>query len=341
MITQALMNMMFVGALAMMVSDSPMAAPAASPCVYSAVPLFHGTGLLSGFILPFQMGFRLVIAYKWDAETALKIIEAERVTNIVGVPAITRALLTTPNFSDYDTSSVSLCGFGGAAADPELLELLERKLPNSGRATGWGMTETCSAGSSMNNGLYSLSPNSSGYVSPLMEIRTVDENGAVAGSGEVQCRSVCCTPGYWRNEEATKKIYTDGWMHTGDVGHVDEDGFLFITGRIKDIVIRGGENIFPGEIEAASYECPGVDGVCVFGTPDKVMGEELVMVYYSKNGEASESAIRSHLASRFAGYKVPKYIVATNEPLPRNVSEKIDKMAVAKQYEVQTKGKQA
>jgi acyl-CoA synthetase (AMP-forming)/AMP-acid ligase II len=189
----------------------------------------------------------------------------------------------------------------------------------------------------MSGALFDFKPDSSGVISPIMDVRFMLADGTEAQPGEpgeIQLRGICCTPGYWEKPEANASTFTaDGWMKTGDVGLLDEDGFLHITGRIKEIVIRGGENIYPGEIEQAAFELPEVREVVVFGEPDEKMGEELVMVIYPAPGsDLSESRVREYLGTRLAGYKVPRTIVFWNNPLPRNASEKLHKLKVKEAY---------
>jgi len=332
-ITQSLMNMYYLGFLLMQL-EGPRefrgGAQRETPIL--TVPLFHATGLLSGLILPLQMGQKVVMMYKWDSLKALQLIQDEKVTGFTSVPAILKDLLAHPDFDRYDTSSLIRVSAAGAATPAGLPELMNEKLHSPSRSTGYGMTETMAVTSTMSGVVYDLAPQSAGLVSPIIQIRFVNEGRVLPSGeqGELELRSVVCTPGYWEKPDANRQLFTeDGWMRTGDVGLIDRDGFLYITGRTKELVIRGGENIFPGEIENVAYRNDAVQEAVVFGIDDANMGEELVLVCYLRPGATLDpAALRQHLAERLAGYKVPKHIVVASDPLPRNASEKLHKLNV-------------
>jgi long-chain acyl-CoA synthetase len=297
------------------------------------VPLFHATGLLSGFFVPMQMGHKLVMMYRWDSHKALQLIETEKVTALSSVPTIIQDLLAHPEFDRYDTSSLIRVAAAGAATPAGLPELIEAKCGNPSRAAGYGMTETMAVASTMSGTIYDFKPNSSGVVSPIMQIRFVDSEGRVLPSGEqgeIQFKSVLCMPGYWEKPDANRQVFTeDGWLRSGDIGMLDRDGFMHITGRIKEIVIRGGENIYPGEIENIAYRHDAIQEVVVFGVNDPEMGEALALVCYLRQGSTLDAIqLRQFLGERLAGYKVPKYIAFSAQPLPRNASEKLHKLNV-------------
>jgi long-chain acyl-CoA synthetase len=337
-LSQAFFNMMYLGMLVMSLEGAREfrgGATVETPLL--TVPLFHATGLLSGFYLPLALGQKVVMMYRWDTVRALELIRDEKVTSLSSVPAIVQDLLAHPEFDNYDTSSLIRVTGAGAAMPAGLPELIESKCRKPSRSAGYGMTETFAVGSTMSGCLYDLKPDTSGMVSPLMRFRTVDADGRVlpAGEpGEIEMYGITCTPGYWHKPEANAATFVDGrWMKSGDVGFVDEDGFVHITGRIKEIVIRGGENIYPGEIEAVAYELEAVHECVVFGEPDDAMGEELVMVVYVTPGrQLSEQDLRDWLGNRLAAYKVPRTIVFSPQPLPRNASEKLHKLKVKEAF---------
>lgn len=336
---QAVMNMMFLGLMVAEFEGGPReyqgGAERETPML--TVPLFHATGLLGGFYLPVAMGHKVVMMYKWDSNKALQLIEEEKVTGLATVPAILLDLLSNKDFDNYNTSSLMRVSAAGAATPAGLPELIRSRVGNPSSSAGYGMTETMAVGATMSGALFDFKPDAAGIVSPIMEMRFVAPDGTVVAdgeAGEIEMRGICCTPGYWEKEEANAATFdAAGWMKTGDVGLLDEDGYLHITGRIKEIVIRGGENIFPGEIEQAAYELPQVREVVVFGEPDPAMGEELVLVAYPAPGESlDEESLREFLKQRLAGYKVPKTIQISAVSLPRNASEKLHKLKVKEAY---------
>jgi long-chain acyl-CoA synthetase len=301
------------------------------------VPLFHATGLLSGLLMPLQLGHKAVMMYKWDATQALRLIQEERVTGLTSVPAVLQDLLNHPEFDRYDTRSLFRVGAAGAATPAGLPELITAKIARPSRSAGYGMTETMAVTSTMSGALFDLSPDSAGIVSPIVDIRFVASDGSLAAAGqpgEIELYSVCNMPGYWDKPEANAATFDqDGWMKTGDVGLIDDHGFLHITGRIKEIVIRGGENIFPGEIEQMAYHLPHLQETVVFGVPDAKLGEELALVYYATPGHRlTVDEVREFLQGQLAGYKVPRYIEESHEPLPQNASGKLHKLKVREAF---------
>tara|TARA_R110002072_G_scaffold43561_31_gene122282 strand:+ start:2450 stop:4150 length:1701 start_codon:yes stop_codon:yes gene_type:complete len=337
-VCQSLMNMFFLGYLLMELEGArEFRGGAERETPLLTVPLFHATGLLGGFLLPLQTAQKVVMMYKWDAGEALKIIQAEKVTGLSSVPAVIQDLLFHPGFDNYDTSSLIRVSAAGAATPAGLPELIREKCGDPSRSAGWGMTETMAVGSTMSGAVFDLSPGSAGIVSPIVEMRFVNAQGEVVEplhGGEMQVRSVTCSPGYWEKPEANAETFSaDRWMKTGDIGRIDEQGFLHITGRIKEIVIRGGENIYPGEIEQAVYEMPEVKENVVFGVPDDAMGEELALVVHVNPASTlSEETLRARLRARLAAYKVPRYIHFSESPLPQNASGKLHKLRVKEAF---------
>jgi long-chain acyl-CoA synthetase len=335
---QALMNMLLSGFLPLELSGPvELRGGATSEAGLVTVPLFHATGLFSGFLVPCAVGQKVVLLRKWHTETAMHIIQTEKITMIATVPAILKDLLTHPKFDDFDLSSISRVAAAGAATPAGLPELLLGELGIENRSSGYGMTETTSVCATMSGPVFDLKPMAAGIISPIIDLRAVDSAGNVLPSGsdgEIQLRGVTVTPGYWQRDDLTQEAFThDGWLRTGDLGHVDDDGFLHITGRIKEIVIRGGENIAPIEIENVAYRHPSVKEVAVFGVPDDLMGEELAMVCHPQPGSTvSEDELRAHLRDSLPTFKVPKYLALSDEPLPRNASEKIHRLALRNSF---------
>ena len=329
---QSLMNMFFLGYLLMELEGArEFRGGAERETPMLTVPLFHATGLLSGFLLPIHTAQKVVIMYKWDARSALELIQQEKITSLSSVPAVIQDFLYHPDFDKFDTGSLIRVSAAGAATPAGLAEKIRAKCGEPSRSAGWGMTETVAVGATMSGVVFDLHPDSAGIVSPIVDMRFIDSSGRerdpVEG-GEIEVYSVTCTPGYWHKPEANAETF-DGqrWMKTGDQGRIDEDGFLHITGRIKEIVIRGGENIYPGEIEQAVYELPQVKENVVFGVPDDAMGEELALVVHLNPGDAlGEDELRAFLKNRLATYKIPKHIRFWDHPLPQNASGKLHKL---------------
>lgn len=331
---QALMNMMYLGYLVMSLEgERPLRGGATRETPMLTVPLFHGTGLLSGLLVPLQMGQKVVMMYKWDTQQALKLIQDEQVTGLTSVPAILQALFSAPNFDDFKTDTLMRVGAAGAATPAGLPHLIEEKVGKPSRSAGWAMTETLAVGTTASGILFDMAPSAAGVQSPICELRFMDDNGEEVPQGEpgeIEIRGVTITPGYWEKPDANASTFHDGWLRTGDIGKF-YGGFLYITGRKKEIIIRGGENIFPGEIEDVAYRIETLHENVVFGVPDSDMGEEMVMVAFGESG-LNEAAIRQELSAHLAKYKVPKHIIVRAEPLPKNASGKLFKRALRDEY---------
>jgi long-chain acyl-CoA synthetase len=335
---QAMMNMFLVGFLSMELGDSvELRGGATVEAQLVTVPLFHATGLFSGFLLPCAVGQKVAMLRKWDPDAAMRVIEREKITMLSTVPAILKDLLTHPRLEEFDLSSVSRVAAAGAATPSDLPGLLRRRLGIVTRSAGYGMTETAAICAAMSGAVFDLNPLACGLLSPIIELRIASTDGAVVvptEEGEIQLRGVTVTPGYWQRDDMTREAFTDdGWLRTGDLGHLDDEGFLHVTGRMKEIVIRGGENISPIEVENIAYRHPAVKEVAVFGVADDAMGEELAMVCHPQAGAAlTEDDLREHLRTTLPAFKVPKYITLTDRPLPRNASEKIHRLALRQSY---------
>ena len=302
-------------------------APTGLPVFILIVPLFHVTGEVPVMLGCFSAGLKLVMMYKWDPERALQLIERERVTNFVGVPTQSWDLLESPNFASYDTSSLNAIGGGGAPAPPELVKRVASSFRKGGPSIGYGMTETNAYGPGNSGPDYLDHPTSTGRATPILdiEVRGADDVALAAGErGEIWFKGPHLIRGYWNRPEATAETIVDGWLRTGDIGRVDSDGFVYVEDRAKDMVLRGGENVYCAEVEAAIYEHPGVYEAAVFGVPHERLGEEVAAVVYARPGHVLEAEdIRTHVAGRLAGFKVPSKVIVVSEQLPRNAAGKI------------------
>ena len=300
-----------------------------------SVPLFHATGCHSVLLGNLALGGRIVLMYRWDATTALELIERERVTNFGGVPAMVWQVIEHPDFARYDISSLRAVGYGGAPAAPELVRKIDELFPGRTPSNGYGLTETSSV-TTMNGGVdYLTHPDSVGVPVPVCDVKVVDPLGktlSVGEVGELWIMGPNVVRGYWNKPEATAATFGDRWLRSGDLARVDTDGFVYIVDRAKDLVIRGGENIGSVEVEAALFEHPAVTDAAVIGVPHPVLGEEVgAVVHLSPGSSVTAQELRDHVAARLAGFKVPAHIWFFDEPLPRNPAGKILKRALKNQ----------
>jgi acyl-CoA synthetase (AMP-forming)/AMP-acid ligase II len=294
-----------------------------------SVPFFHATGCHSILVANLAVGGKIVIMHKWDAGRALELIEEERVTTFGGVPAMVWQVLEHPDFDKRDLSSVASIGYGGAPAAPELVRRIEAMFPGRTPSNGYGLTETSSV-TTMNSGVdYLRKPDSVGVPVAVCDVKVVDLDGNAlpTGSvGELWIKGPNVVAGYWNKPEATAASFSDGWLHSGDVARIDEEGFVYIVDRAKDMIIRGGENVYCVEVEAALFEHPAVTDAAVIGIPHHVLGEEVgAVVHLAPGTAASEQELRDWVAERLAAFKVPVKLWFMDDPLPRNANGKIMK----------------
>jgi long-chain acyl-CoA synthetase len=303
------------------------AAAAGPPVFILVVPLFHVTGCVPVMLSCVAAGLKLVIMYKWDAERALELIERERVTNFVGVPTQSWDLLECPRFAEFDTSSLVSVGGGGAPAPPELVKRVESSFSKGRPSIGYGMTETNAYGPQNSGDDYVSHPTSTGRATPILRIEVRDPDGVavpVGERGEIWFRGPHLIRGYWNKPEATAETIVDGWLRTGDIGRLDDDGFVYVEDRAKDMILRGGENVYCAEVEAALYEHPAVYEAAVFGLPHERLGEEVAAAVVVKPGiTVSVEELREFVGTRLAPFKVPARVDLRDAQLPRNASGKI------------------
>jgi long-chain acyl-CoA synthetase len=303
------------------------ATPTTRPSFILIVPLFHVTGSIPVMLGCFASGLKLVIMYKWDPERALELIEREEVTNFVGVPTQSWDLLQSPRFAEFDTSSLVAVGGGGAPAPPELVRRVASSFAKASPNIGYGMTETNAYGPQNGGEDYLTHPTSSGRATPILQVEVRDDEGRpvpVGERGEIWFKGPNLIRGYWNRPDATDETIVDGWLRTGDIGRLDDEGFIYVEDRAKDMVLRGGENVYCAEVEAAIYEHPSVREAAVFGVPHERLGEEVAAVVVPRAGTTlTADDVRAHVKERLAPFKVPTRVAVWAEPLPRNPAGKV------------------
>jgi len=304
------------------------------------VPLFHVTGCVPVMLSCLASGLKLVIMYKWDPERALELIERERVTNFVGVPTQNWDLLASPRFADHDTSSLRNVGGGGAPAPPELVRRMQSNFPKASPGIGYGMTETNAYGPQNGGADYIAHPTSTGRATPILQIEVRDPDGHAlppGERGEIWFKGPHLIRGYWNKPDDTAEVIVDGWLRSGDIGRIDNDGFVYVEDRAKDMVLRGGENVYCAEVEAALYEHPDVHEAAVFGVPHERLGEEVAAAVLPRAGATlTVDELQAHVGQRLASFKVPSLIAIFDAPLPRNASGKILKRELRDQLTART-----
>jgi long-chain acyl-CoA synthetase len=302
------------------------------------VPLFHVTGEVPVMLNSFVISRTMVMMPKWDAGEALRLIEKEGITYFVGVPTMSMELMNHPDRERYDLSSLTDIAAGGAPRPVSHVERLGKEFPKAQPALGYGLTETNAVGCSNFWGNYAAKPDSTGRAQkPFVDLAILgagDTHLPPFERGEIAIRSAANIKCYWEDLEATAAAFTaDGYVRTGDIGYVDEDGYLFIVDRKKDIILRGGENIACAEVEAEIYACPAVAETSVFGMPDERLGEIPVAVVYRHEGSGlTAEELRTFLEPRIAAFKIPARFIFADEPLPKLGTGKIDRVAIKAQY---------
>jgi long-chain acyl-CoA synthetase len=295
------------------------------------IPLFHVTGCISVLAPLVAQGSKLVLMRRWDAEGAMKLIEQEKVDATGGVPTIAWQLVEHPERARYDLSSLKSLSYGGAPSAPELVRKIKEAFPAAAPGTGWGMSETSATLTSHFAEEYEDRPESCGPAAAVGELKIVGLDGETLGVnavGELWVKGPQVVKGYWNRPDETAKTFVDGWVKTGDLARLDEEGFCYIVDRAKDMVIRGGENIYPREVEEYLYRHPEIRDVQVFGVPDTKYGEELCAWIISKaDATLDEESVRKFCQDRISHYKVPRYIRFV-ESFPSTVTGKVQKFAM-------------
>ena len=315
----------------------PSSAPKPQAVALSTFPFFHIAGLC-GMNANTNNGVCIITQYKWDATDALRLVEEYKVNSLGGVPTVVRSFLEHPDFAKYDLSSIVAISQGGAPVPPDSVATIEKEFAGKvGAANGYGLTETTAAVIGNSGAAYFAKKDSVGLPYVGTDIRVVNEDGddLPSGSiGEVLIYGPNNVQGYWNKPEETAKAFTNGWFHSGDAGFVDEDGFVYIVDRIKDMVLRGGENVYCVEVETVLFEHEAVRDCAVIGLPHDKLGEEVAAVLVAADGFGSErnAEILSFLASRLASFKVPSKVFWHHEELPRNATGKVLKKDLRDNY---------
>jgi long-chain acyl-CoA synthetase len=306
-----------------------------------SVPFFHATGCFAVLNPILLGGGKLVMMRRWDPVRAFELIEREKIQAAGGVPTIAWQLIEHPLRTNYDLSSLESVAYGGAPSAPELVRKIRETFPKSAAGNGWGMTETSATATSNGAEDYEHRPDSCGPAVPVTDLKIMTVEGdrelPIGEVGELWCKGPQVVKGYWNKPEATAQTFVDGWVRTGDLARLDEEGFCFIIDRAKDMLIRGGENIYCIEVENVLYDHPAVMDAALVGIPHKSLGEEPGAVVTLKPGaEASEQELRAFVAERLAAFKVPVKIIFWPETLPRNANGKILKNELKKLFESET-----
>lgn len=313
---------------------TPQKASAATGFLLS-VPFFHATGchaMLCGNTLA---GNKIVLMDKWNPHKAIQLIEQEKLSTFGGVPAMVWQVLESPEFPNHDLSSVTNIGYGGAPAAPELVKRISELFPQVQPSNGYGLTETSALTTSNSAEDYQAKPDSAGAPAPVCELKIVNQQGEslpIGEIGELCIKGPQVVAGYWNKPDASAETFRQGWLHTGDLARMDSEGFVYICDRAKDMLIRGGENVYCVEVEDALYSHPDIMDAAVIGLPHRVLGEEVgAMVQIKPNASVNENILKDHVASKLAAFKVPIRIDFSDEPLPRNANGKILKNVVKEQ----------
>lgn len=308
----------------------PAAAPAKPPAALLAIPLFHVTGLHSVFLSSFRQQRRVISMYKWDPDLALDLIDAEGVTNFSAPAAMTGDLVEAARRAGRPLPSLAFIGGGGAPRAPEQVRAMSSAFPAVTVGTGWGMTETNAIGTRISGRDYIARPTSTGQSAVVLDLRIADAEGRALpphARGELRVRGVSLLRAYWNQPQATKELLDGDWLRTGDVAYMDDEGFVHIVDRIKEVIVRGGENISCVAVEAALLEYPAVAEAVVYGVPDVRLGEEVGATVFCHT-PVDDAELRAFLGERLAAFQVPRYLMFAPGPLPRLASGKFIKRDV-------------
>ncbi len=311
------------------IPPDPMAGDGPQMASIVATPLFHVTAnncLAQSITIA---GGKLVHMYKWDAGEALRIIEEEKITTFTGVPVMSREIISHPDFAHRDTSTLTALGGGGAAVQPDLVEKIDTQGRGARPSQGYGMTEVCGIISASAGDYFVDKPKSAGIIMPIYDTKVLDKEGnelPLGEHGEICVKGAQVIKGYLNRPEATEETIVDGWLHTGDIGYLDEHNFVYLVDRAKDMVLRGGENVYCSEVEIALFKHDAVAEAAVFSVPDDRLGEEVgAAIFPAPDASPTAEDIREFCKTHMAPFKIPRYIWILDQPIPRNASGKFVK----------------
>jgi acyl-CoA synthetase (AMP-forming)/AMP-acid ligase II len=288
-----------------------------------SVPLFHVTGCNSQLLPTCESAGTTVILPTFQVQTFLQVIQSERIDIVTSVPAIFWLAMNQPNFREIDTSTVRWATYGGAPAPPDLVCRIAEAFPNARTGNGFGLTESCSVATFLPHEYTRLRAETVGFAAPVVDLR-LDPYLPGDNAGELLIRGPNVAKGYWNKPEATARTFVDGWLHSGDVARIDDEGFVTIVDRIKDMVNRGGENVYCVEVENVLAAHPAVFEAAVVGVPDKMMGEKVGALIVTKPGsKTTPEEIVEFARAQLADFKIPQYVIIRSEMLPRNPSGKV------------------
>lgn len=329
-ICQALFALDFQGAFCAMSSPERIGVVINSgypPTTLAAVPLFHVSGLHAQFLSALRGGRRLMLMYKWDVERAIDLIRDERCTQFNGAPVMMQQLLASPRFGSEQTASLFGLGLGGGASSANVLDDMLKIKPDVIGGAGYGLTESNGIGAAIGGDPFVYKPATAGWALPIVDIRigeSPEQPQPTGTRGVIWLRSPTLMSAYWNLPEATAQSLRDGWLDTGDIGYLDDEGFLSITGRVKELINRGGEKISAAEVETCVLDMPGVLEAAAFAIADPLLGETVGLAVHGQASTLPQAAqICAFIAERLAAYKVPTQVYRVLEPLPRNATGKV------------------
>ncbi|MGY2066052.1 class I adenylate-forming enzyme family protein [Blastococcus sp. SYSU DS0619] len=300
-----------------------------------SVPLFHVTGCNSQLLVVTAVAGTAVVMPAFEVGAFLRAIADERISVLTTVPAIYWLALQQPGFADVDTSSVRALSYGGAPIAPDLVHRLQAAFPTARVGNGFGLTETSSVSTFLPDEYAAAHADSVGFAAPVVDLDVADPDPAT-GVGELLIRGPNVVAGYWRKPEQTAETFVDGWLHTGDLARIDDEGLVFVVDRKKDMINRGGENVYCVEVENALAAHPAVGEVAVVGVPDAMMGEKVGAVVVPLPGRALDPAdLLAFAREQLADFKVPQFVSVRADPLPRNPGGKVLKPSLRQETDWQ------